>query len=108
MRTTPSRQQMKSWVSSPERFSVEKKDSFWQVQLDQESALKCTFNSLLGHRRFHCLPFGVMPASEVLEERNESTFGDIDGVFCIADDMILAATTLNEHDASAHKVLDQV
>jgi len=49
-----------------------------------------------------------MPASEVLEERNESTFGDIDGVFCIADDMILAATTLNEHDASAHKVLDQV
>ena len=85
----------------------DQKDSFWQVQLDQESALKCTFNSLLGRRRFNRIPFGVTSASEILQERNESTFGDIDGVFCIADDAIYAATTPTEHDAIARKVLDR-
>ena len=42
----------------------------------------------------------------VLQKRNESTFEDIYGVFCITNDMILAATTPAEHDAIAHKVLD--
>jgi len=88
-------------------FSIfDQKDSFWQVQLDQESALKCTFNSLLGCHCFNRLLLSVTSASELLQERNESTFGDIYGVFCIADDMILSATTPTEHNAIARKVLD--
>ena len=47
-------------------------------------------------------------ASEVLQERNESTFGNTDGIFCITDDMILAATTTTEHDAITRKVVDRV
>ena len=66
-----------------------------------------TFNFLLGRHRITHLLLGVTSASEVLQERNESTFGNTDGIFGITDDMILAATTTTEHDAITRKVLDR-
>ena len=100
---------MKFWGSLPERRSsiyLTKRTlsgKFNSIKRVPSS----TFNFLLGRHRITHLLLGVTSASEVLQERNESTFGNIDGVFCIADDMILAATTPAEHDAIARKVLDR-
>ena len=45
----PAPNEVKGQLTEKKVFSIfHQKDSFWQVQLDQESALKCTFNSLLG------------------------------------------------------------
>ena len=42
-----------------------------------------------------------------MQKRNEETFGDISGVHVIADDLIIAAATEQEHDAILRKVLDR-
>ena len=42
-----------------------------------------------------------------MQKRNEETFGDISGVHVIADDLIIAAATEQEHDVILHEVLDQ-
>ena len=44
-------------------------------------------------------------ASEVLQKRTYKAFGDIEGVHVIADDMIIAAATEEEHDQILLKVL---
>ena len=42
-----------------------------------------------------------------MQKRNEETFGDISGVHVIADDLIIAAATEQEHDTILRKVLDR-
>ncbi len=49
------------------------------------------------------MPFGISSASEVLQKRNEETFGDIKGVHVIADDIIICARNNEEHDATGNK-----
>ena len=53
------------------------------------------------------MPFGFCSASEVLQNRNECTFGDIEGVHFIADDMIIAGIDEAQHDESVRKLLDR-
>ena len=84
---------------------LDEKDGYWQIKLDKESSLLCTFNTPWGRFRFKRLPFGVKSASEVFQQRNCETFGDIAGVHIIADDMIIAATTETEHDEILQKVM---
>ena len=45
------------------------------------------------------MPFGICSASEVMQKHNETVFGDIDGMYVIADDIIVAAKNEKEHDA---------
>ena len=87
-------------------FSIfDQKDSFWQVLLDKESALMCTFNTPFGRYCFNRMPFGLSSASEVLQSRNQSAFGDLEGVHFIADDMIVAAADEAQHDEIVGKLL---
>ena len=51
------------------------------------------------------MPFGISSASEIMQKRNEETFGDIQGVHVIADDLIIAARDDQEHDDILHRVL---
>ena len=89
-------------------FSLfDQKDSFWQVVLDSDSALKCTFNTTFGRYCFNRMPFGLCSTSEVLQNRNVCTFGDIEGVHFIADDMIIAGIDEAQHDESVRKLLDR-
>ena len=65
----------------------------------------CTFNTPFSRYRFRRMPFGISSASEVLQKRTYKAFGDIEGVHVIADDMIIAAATEEEHDLILLKVL---
>ncbi len=53
------------------------------------------------------MPFGISSAREVLQKRNEETFGDIDGVHIIADDIIIGARDDKEHDDTLLKVMER-
>ena len=53
------------------------------------------------------MPFSISSASEGMQKRNEETFGDISEVHVIADDLIIAAATEQEHYAILRKVLDR-
>ena len=84
---------------------LDQKDSFWQVELDEDSSHMRTFNTPFSRYRFRGVPFGISCASEVLQKRTYKAFGDIEGVHVIADDMIIAAATEEEHDQILLKVL---
>ena len=51
------------------------------------------------------MPFGISSAAEVMQKRNEETFGDIGDVHMVADDMIIASETESAHDATLLKVM---
>ena len=82
-------------------------DGFWHVALDEASSYLCTFNSPWGRKRFLRMPFGISSASEVMQKRNEETFGDIPGVHIVADDMIVAAANEKEHDAILERIMQR-
>ena len=87
--------------------TLDLKDGYWQVELDTESSLLCTFNTPFGRYRFTRMPFGLKSASEVFQKRNESVFEGIAGVHIVADDLIIAASTVEEHDKILKQVLDR-
>ena len=55
--------------------------------------------------RFERMPFGIRCASDVLQKRNQKIFGDIPGVYCTVDDLLLAADADEEHDEILSQVL---
>ena len=83
------------------------KDGYWHVKLSEESSYYCTFNTPWGRKRFLRIPFGISSASEIMQKRNEETFGDIQGVHVIADALIIAAKDDQEHDNILHRVLSR-
>ena len=44
------------------------------------------------------MPFSIRSASEVFQKKNEEAFTGIPGIHIVADDMIITATTIEEHD----------
>ena len=86
---------------------LDQKDAFWQIELDDESAPLCTFNSPFGRYMFKRMPFGISSASEIQQKKTFQTFGDIPGVHIVADDMLIAAKDDDEHDEILHKVLSR-
>ena len=68
----PTADEVVSKLTGKKVFSIlEEKDSFWQIQLDQESSFLCTFNSPFGHYRYLRCPFGISSAPEVFQKRND-------------------------------------
>ena len=89
-------------------FSViDKKDAYWHVKLSDSSSCLTTFHTPWGRKRLLRMPFGLSSASEVMQKRNEEIFGDIPGVHIIADDIIIAAPTEQQHDVIFKTVLDR-
>ena len=104
----PTPADVQSQLSGMTIFTVDDmKDGCWHVKLSDESSYYCMFNTPWGRKRLLRMPFGNFSASEVMHKRNEETFGDISGVHVIADDLIIAAATEQEHDAILLKVLDR-
>ena len=86
---------------------VDMKDGYWHIKLNDESSYICTFNTPWGMKRFFRMPFGISSASEIMLKRNKETFGDIQGVHVIADDLITAATDDQKHDIILNRVLQR-
>ena len=84
------------------------KDGYWHVKLSDESSYYCTFNTPWGRKRFLRMPFGISSPSEIMQKRNEETFGDIQGVHVIADEFTIAARVDQGHDDILHIVLTRV
>lgn len=62
----PTVQEISSELAGKKVFStVDLKDGYWQVELDEASSYLCTFNTPFGRYRFTRMPFGLKSASEV-------------------------------------------
>ena len=96
----PTPADVQSQLSGKRLFLViDMKDGYWHVGLSEESSYLTAFHTPWGRKRFRRMPFGICSASEVMQKRNETVLGDIDGVYVIADDIIAAAKNEKEHDA---------
>ena len=86
---------------------IDERHAFWQVPLTENSSYLCIFHISWGRKRFLRMPFGICRASEVVQKRNESIFGDIQNVHVIADGIIIAAENEEEHDNIFVQVLER-
>ena len=50
------------------------------------------------------MPFGISSASKVFQKKNETVFEGISGIHIVADDIIIAASSVQVHD----RILRQV
>ena len=99
---------VQSQLSGNTLFTViDMEDAYWHVKLTPKSSLLTSFHTPWGRKRFLRMPFGISSASEIMQKRNEETFGDINGVHVIADDLIIAARDEQEHDRILRTVLQR-
>ena len=104
----PTIQEISSELAGKKVFTtLDLKDGYWQIELDKESSLLCTFATPFGRYRFTRMPFGISSASEVFQKKNEATFEGIPGIHIVADDIIIAASTVQEHDSILQQVLER-
>ena len=87
--------------------TLDLKDEYWQVELDESSSYLCTFATPFGRYRFTRMPFGLKSANKVFQKKNEATFKGIEGIHIVADDIIIAASNVEEHDKILTKVLQR-
>ena len=83
------------------------KDAYWHVKLTPESSLLTSFYTPWGRKRFLRKPFGILSANKIVQKRNKETFGDINGVHVIANDLIIAVRDEQEHDRNFQSVLQR-
>lgn len=103
----PTPEEITSKLAGNEIFSViDMKNGFWQVKLDEESSLLCTFNSPFGKFKFNRLPFGLCCSPEVFQRCNMQVFGDLEGVHLYFDDIIICGKTEEEHDRNLCRLLE--
>lgn len=95
----PTIQEVSSELAGKKVFStLDLKDGYWQVELHEESSMLCTCATPFGCYRFMQMPFGLKSASEVFQKKNEAVFEGIQGIHIVADDIIVAGATVQEHD----------
>ena len=77
------------------------KHGFWHCLLDRESSLLTAFETPLGRFIWRRLPFGVSVAPELFQAKVHQALEGLRGVFCVADDLLIAGfgDTTEEADA---------
>ncbi|XP_062621337.1 uncharacterized protein K02A2.6-like [Saccostrea cucullata] len=65
------------------------KEAYWHVKLDEKSSMLTTMITPFGRYRWSRLPFGLKVSSEIFQRKLTEALGDIEGVFTIADDIIV-------------------
>ena len=68
---------------------VDVREGFLHVPLDQESLLMTTMYTSYGRYQWLHLPFGISSAPEEFQKHLMSVLEGLDGVLCIADDILV-------------------
>ena len=76
------------------------RSGYWHVPLDAESRkLTCT-QSPFGRFVWNRLPFGLKVSSEFFQKRVHAALADLPGIYCIADDVLIAGTGEDQQTAT--------
>ena len=78
---------------------------YWQVKLDEPSSKLTTFQTCFGRYRWLRLPFGLSVSAEIFQKRLMEIFGDLKGVICVADDIIIHGKNEDEHEENVQNFL---
>lgn len=93
---------------------LDMKTGYWQVVLEEKSRDLTTFQTPWGNRyRWTRMPFGLNASGEIFMRKVHEALADLEGVFCIVDDIIVAGVgaTLTEamksHDSRLNLLLER-
>ena len=90
------------------KFSVcDLKASYLHCKLDHSSSLLTTFATPFGRYRWCHLPFGLMVSSEIFQKRLHQALEGLEGVRCIADDVLIWGRTDDEHEERVRSFLQR-
>ena len=78
---------------------VDVKEAFWHIKLDEYSSILTTMITPIGRFRWARLPFGLKVSSEIFQKRLHQALSDLDGVICVADDIVVFGSGNNEEEA---------
>ena len=76
------------------------RNGYWHCILDEESSYLTTFQTLWGRYRWLRLPFGLAVSSEIFQKRLIVALEGLDGVVCVADDILVYGVGDNEQQAT--------
>ena len=91
--------------------TLDLRDGFWHLRLDEESTYLTTFATPFGRFRWKVLQFGIAPAPEIFQKIVYNNVSDLAGVFKKADDLLVCgkgptfAEAVADHDIKLHKLL---
>ena len=83
-------------------------EAYLQIPLDEKSAELAVINTHQGLYKFKRLPFGVSCAPAVFQKFNEQLVGDIPGVACYQDDIVVTGTSEQKHLNNLQKTMDKL
>lgn len=86
---------------------LDARSGFWMVEIDDESADLCTFGTPFGRYQFTRLPYGINSASEIFHSKVRQLLEELEGVDSFIDDIIVWASTKEEHDKRLKSLLDK-
>jgi len=80
---------------------VDCRSGFWNLRLDEESRALTTFETPFGRFRWVRLAFGLSPSPEIFQARIHETLDGLNGIACIADDILIygCGETMSEANA---------
>lgn len=83
------------------------KSGYWHIALDEDASFLTTFQTCFGRYRYMRLPFGLNVSAEVFQKKVLEVFGDMPGVICIHDDIIVHGKSEDEHNKHLKQVLQR-
>jgi len=93
--------------------TVDLKAGYWHVKLDEASSRLTTFTTPFGRYRWLRLPFGLNVSSEIFARRLRDCIHDLEGVTCVADDLMVYgvgttdAEARSDHDDKLIKLFER-
>ena len=69
--------------------TVDMRQAFWMLKLDNESSMLTTFETPYGRYRWLRLPIGLSVSPEIFASRIQAALSGLRGVYCIADDILV-------------------
>ena len=81
-------------------FSIlDAKNGFWQIELDDPSSYLTCFWTPFGRYRWLRMPFGISSAPKEYQRRQHEVIEGLNGVECIADDLLVYGSGDNYEEA---------
>ena len=87
---------------------LDAKSGFWQIPLSEKSRQYTTFITPFGRFQFNRLPFGISSASEVFQRSMSRILGDMEGIVCHMDDILIHAPDIETHNQRVRAVLTKL
>lgn len=80
-------------------------NGYWHCILDEDSSMLTSFATPFGRFRWMRLPFGLKVSSEIFQRKLCECLEGLEGIACVADDILVFGTSQSVHDESLKRLL---